>query len=780
MPEPQSKREKVLGFRSGARIKSYYLSNLADGPTARRKAVIRPLGAGGSGVVFLARQILHENVSIKRAIKFFMLNDNVAMLTRHKGRGPISTSDFLNEIVNISAFSHEHLVKVIDAGVHTVKGFEVPFIVTEFVEGPTLEEIIKGTRIMGDAYAALEHLISQPARVIELLIQIGSGLLHLHERSFVHCDIAPKNIFLKKSERYRPVLGDLGVGRQLVPRREPVFVAGSKDYMPPEVLAVRYKEVAWETFEKLQPRWDLYGFAKTGMELVDRLPSEIRPEWRAPLRVALEDCMAGRRYTTLDAMIERLKWLAPIHRETAAVPEISASLSGARRKLMPVESLVTSSRIQRLISHTALLRLSRVPQLTTARYLFPGAVHSRYEHSLGVMETMRRYIISLLGHSEFLEHLSSAKIETALVCALFSNLAKFPFSNVIAEVRSRDASAFPRFNQSDLLREVFNEKDGAGLTLGAIVGELFPKVDMDCVMNILTGRKESFAPEDHLIFSMLNSSLDARVVDYVRRDALHLGLQGNSVNLEDLLPYLTIRDHKLALKITGLSVAEQIISLRYWMFQRVYWNWPNRTLVAMVRYVLLKLARSGGFLEKLRSMILTASEDEVLKFLGSEAKRRRKPDLVNLASLLDESPQGLYRMGFDANFHETPALAGVCSFVMGLTFDELEDLGDNIAENITQFLNPTRALTCVPVLVDFPYEPGGGKLGGDVLCVLPDKTLSPLDRVSGIIHGVNDSFNGYLRRLRVLIHPSLIPPKREEEKRAALRQAIQQYLVSVT
>lgn len=199
----------------------------------------------------------------------------------------------------------------------------------------------------------------------------------------------------------------------------------------------------------------------------------------------------------------------------------------------------------------------------------------------------------------------------------------------------------------------------------------------------------------------------------------------------------------------------------------------------MVRHILLKLSPTKGFLGLLRETILTSSEDDVLGLLKSEARRRRQLGLLDLAGLLDSAPQGLYRVGLEANLDETPALARVCEVVQHFTFEELDTLGDNIAQNLVQFLKPSATLTCVPILVDFPYEPGGGKLGGDVLCAFPDGSVSPLNQASGIIKGVNDSFNGYLRRLRVLIHPALMPRREETEKRAALQHGIQHYLISV-
>ena len=127
-------RNEILKFNLGARVGRYEIHS-ADGHEAGD--VIRPIGEGGSGVVFLSKQILHKDISIKRAIKFFLYRKDVAALTEHKLSGPVSLDDYLAEITNISALSHENLVKVIDAGVQSFDGIDVPYIVTDYIQGPT-------------------------------------------------------------------------------------------------------------------------------------------------------------------------------------------------------------------------------------------------------------------------------------------------------------------------------------------------------------------------------------------------------------------------------------------------------------------------------------------------------------------------------------------------------------------------------------------------------------------------------------------------------------------
>lgn len=552
-------RTEFLKFKKDDTVEGYVIS-----PTNSTNSddVITPLGEGGSGVVFLADQVLHKEISIKRAIKFFMYRDDIAELTSHKRTGPISTTDFLSEIVNISSLNHENVIKVIDAGYCSRKDTEIPFLVTEYIQGPTLRDVISGE---SSGKEVINRIKESPDYIFDILLGTGKGIDHLHKKGFMHCDIAPKNIFLNKTENYKPVVGDLGIAKNIHRDRGTAFVAGSKKYMPPEVLSHLNNDIEWKLFRKLHPRWDVYAYALTAIELLSIIdPLSHKISWYKPLFTALQECVKGNRYLTLEKLIVRLEFLHPINRDFANVPELSLQVGSSMRKLMPVEPLSSTRRVSKLIKHPAIMRLARVNQLTTAYQLFPGANHSRYEHSLGVMETIRRYVLALLDQEEFLEHLSAEKIETALLCGLLWNITRFPFSNVIHEIKHTNTELLHRFSKKNLLEEIFKQVDNKNRTLKEYISELFPKVSIENIYRILLGRREEFDNEDKMIFSLLNCSLDARVLDFVRRDSLHLGItSGNPVDLGDLLPHLCIKDHKLALKMTGVTVAEQIISLRY-------------------------------------------------------------------------------------------------------------------------------------------------------------------------------------------------------------------------
>jgi len=81
----------------------------------------------------------------------------------------------------------------------------------------------------------------------------------------------------------------------------------------------------------------------------------------------------------------------------------------------------------------------------------------------------------------------------------------------------------------------------------------------------------------------------------------------------------------------------------------------------------------------------------------------------------------------------------------------------------------------IPIIVDFPIEPGSTKMGQDVTVRLGKEDFKSLFDVSGVINGVNNSFERQLSRFRVFIHPDIVVPR---ELRPECMELVKQVTVS--
>jgi len=171
----------------------------------------RLIGSGGSGSVHLARdRVLHREVALK--------------LLR-PGYDEVAQQRLRTEARIAASLTHPGIARVLDFGEESVDGATAPYLVMEYVAGPTLREALRD-----DTHLA-------PARVLRLLAEVGSALSAAHAAGVVHRDVKPGNIVLTPGGR--AVLLDFGIARHA--DHEPLTVTGTiigtLDYLSPEQAA---------------------------------------------------------------------------------------------------------------------------------------------------------------------------------------------------------------------------------------------------------------------------------------------------------------------------------------------------------------------------------------------------------------------------------------------------------------------------------------------------------------------------------------------------------------
>jgi len=171
---------------------------------SERYVVDRELGYGGTGVVFLAR-----DVKLGRPVAIKVLHPDVA--------NRIGIDTFQREVRLTAALQHPHILQVLDSG--CIDG--MCYFITPYIHEGSLHDLMEregrlsseaGVRIATDVLEALE-------------------LAHTH--GIVHCDIKPENILLSNGHA---VLADFGIARSTANRRTrtDTYVSGSPAYMSPE------------------------------------------------------------------------------------------------------------------------------------------------------------------------------------------------------------------------------------------------------------------------------------------------------------------------------------------------------------------------------------------------------------------------------------------------------------------------------------------------------------------------------------------------------------------
>lgn len=191
-------------------------------PTARagkklgRYRIVRELGRGGMGVVYLAQD---ENLDRLVALK----TTSVAGLGSGEKARNQRRQRFIREVQALAQLSHENVVHVYDAGEEDDPDLGwLLFYSMQYVEGITLAQLVQKKGAM------------QPGAAAAVCMQTASGLGAAHKQGIVHRDVKPANIFL--SYDGRALIGDFGIakieGSTQITRRDQLV--GTPNYLAPE------------------------------------------------------------------------------------------------------------------------------------------------------------------------------------------------------------------------------------------------------------------------------------------------------------------------------------------------------------------------------------------------------------------------------------------------------------------------------------------------------------------------------------------------------------------
>ncbi|MGH7215340.1 MAG: HD domain-containing protein, partial [Tepidisphaeraceae bacterium] len=225
-----------------------------------------------------------------------------------------------------------------------------------------------------------------------------------------------------------------------------------------------------------------------------------------------------------------------------------------------------------LINATEFQRLRRIRQLGMAHLAYPGADHSRYSHSLGVMETARK-ILAHLRRSVAIDEESET---VCVVAALLHDLGHGPFSHVFERVSG--------IHHERLTQRVVMDPDSDVHRILFQHDKLLPERVIDFMR---------CKPTRTFYCDVLSSQLDADRFDYLLRDNLMTGSGYGNYDLGWLLHALVVDEgtNRLAVTWKGVSAVEAYLQARYHMYRNVYFHKVVRSAEGMVKLALQRAKR---------------------------------------------------------------------------------------------------------------------------------------------------------------------------------------------
>jgi hypothetical protein len=212
-----------------------------------------------------------------------------------------------------------------------------------------------------------------------------------------------------------------------------------------------------------------------------------------------------------------------------------------------------------------LQRLHNIKQLGFANVVFPGANHTRLEHSLGV------YKIAQMAA----EILNIEKYERdVLTCAaILHDIGHGPFSHTL-EALLREWFGIDHVDLTERIifgqYEIFEENEKSFIDAPS-VPEILENYDINkqLIVDIIRG---SSIKDKNYLTQLLNSPMDVDQLDYLQRDSYYTGVAYGMIDAGRLLQTMVILNDELAIKRKGINVVENILVARGLMYSTVYFH----------------------------------------------------------------------------------------------------------------------------------------------------------------------------------------------------------------
>ena len=242
-----------------------------------------------------------------------------------------------------------------------------------------------------------------------------------------------------------------------------------------------------------------------------------------------------------------------------------------------------------LIDHPYFQRLRRIKQLGLTNLVFPGAHHTRFQHSLGSFQLMNETIENLKSKDVII---TDEESKALLIAIMLHDIGHGPFSHALEEsiVESTNHEDFSLF-----FMKALNKKFDGELEQGI---KLF---------------------QDHyhrpFFHELISSQLDIDRLDYLRRDSFYTGVSEGSIGSDRIIRMMNVRDDKLVIEQKGIYSIENFLIARRFMYMQVY---LHKTVISAEQLMVKILARAK---ELARKKVKLSASPALSFFLENDIKK---------------------------------------------------------------------------------------------------------------------------------------------------------------
>lgn len=280
-----------------------------------------------------------------------------------------------------------------------------------------------------------------------------------------------------------------------------------------------------------------------------------------------------------------------------------------KRKILndPVYGFINipSDLIFDLIEHPYFQRLRRIKQLGLTDFVYPGAVHTRFQHTLGAIHLVDS-ALSVLRSKGF--SITENEEEAVTIAILLHDIGHGPFSHTLEKVIIENLS------HEDLsllyMKELNNQYNGK----------------LDLAISIFTNQHPK-----KFLHQLVSSQLDMDRLDYLRRDSFYTGVSEGVVSSDRIIKMLSVVNDELVVEAKGIYSIEKFLIARWLMYWQVY---LHKTVISTEQLLLRIFRRVKELIQAGHNVYLT---DEFQFFFKKSASNQPIKDILETFTNIDDT-----------------------------------------------------------------------------------------------------------------------------------------------
>ncbi len=340
----------------------------------------------------------------------------------------------------------------------------------------------------------------------------------------------------------------------------------------------------------------------------------------------------------------------------------------------------------KIVDTIEMQRLRRIKQLGFTNLVYPGANHTRFEHSIGTL-----FLANKVGNT--LE-LDKEVVELLRICGLLHDIGHSPFSHVSERALKHK-------------HETVTKKIISDSNITDIIEEKF---DVKLITSIIDGKTK--------YGKLISGDLDVDRMDYLARDSYYTGVAYGVIDTERLIYGLKYDEDNLVLSSKGVQAAESALLARYFMYPTVYQHHTTRIVNSMFRVSLSKLLEDNII------------EEDELRYLDDG-------DLINITRNTPGLPEKTMKNLDTRHLYKKTDTINLAQFEEPSTVVEMDK--KYLTEAEVEIANKLD-LEPEEVIIDMPEELSFRKMN---VLVESDVGLKPLTEVSTIINSLKQAQYNY-------------------------------------